>query len=282
LLVILCLSCQLSKPLPALSQQAAPATTLSREEKEQFLLKAKIVRSRGLSEGITGSRRGTLSDGNFTHRAHIQTIDERKTVFQSAQGTEFNFIDSYKNNLAAYRLDELLDLGMVPVCVKRNFQGNPASFTWWVDNFLMTEKQRYSKKVKAPTPETWNKQIYCVRVFDELIYNTDRNLGNLVITKNWRIWMIDHTRAFRFHKTLKDPKNLVKCDRHFLAALRGLQKEPLEKVLGEYLSSPQIEALLARRDLIVAFFDKAVAEKGEQAVLYDYLPRPGPSTESLP
>ena len=80
--------------------------------------------------------------------------------------------------------------------------------------------------------------------------------------------MIDHTRAFRFHKTLKMPKNLVKCDRHILTALRGLQKDSLENALHA-----QIEALLARRDLIVAFFDKAVADKGERVVLYDYLPR---------
>ena len=39
--------------------------------------------------------------------------------------------------------------------------------------------------------------MWHVRMFDQLIYNVDRNLGNLVIDKNWTIWMIDHSRAFR-------------------------------------------------------------------------------------
>jgi len=39
--------------------------------------------------------------------------------------------------------------------------------------------------------------MWVVRLFDQLIYNTDRNLGNLLIDKSWRLWMIDHTRAFK-------------------------------------------------------------------------------------
>ncbi len=130
---------------------------------------------------------------------------------------------------------------------------------------------------KIPVPQVklfnWNKQMYCLRVFDELIYNTDRNGHNFVITNDWKIWMIDHTRAFRNHKTLKTPENLVKCDRWLLAAMRKLNYEMLERELRPYLSKAQIKALLARRDRIVKFFDNAVAQKGEHAVLYNSAPR---------
>jgi hypothetical protein len=165
-----------------------------------------------------------------------------------------------------------MEIGMIPVTVERQLGGSSASVTWWADEVLMTEKERYTKKITPPDQTLRANQIYCVRVFDELIYNTDRNLGNIVISKNWRIWMIDHTRAFRSHKELKDPKNLVKCDRQLLAALRRLDKPALTEHLSDYLDKFQIEGLLARRDKIVEHFEKAIAREGESAVLYDYLP----------
>jgi len=248
------------------------AIHLTLEEKEHFLKTAKIIRLKRLSEGITGSMRATLTDGKLTHDAHVQTIDEYKPVFTSALGTEIHFKDTYKGNIAAYRLAKLLGIAhMVPPSVYRKVQGNSAAVTWWVDNVLMTEKQRYFKKITPPDSDRWNKQIYIVRVFDNLIYNTDRNLGNLLITADWRIKMIDHTRAFRLYRKIKSPRDLVKCDRRLLEAMRRLDEETLMRELPPYLTKAEIRALLARRNLIVEYFEKKIAEEGEDAVLYDYL-----------
>ena len=254
-------------------QQENSPGKLTREQQEAFLRTARIVKSRGLSVGITDSRRATLTDGRITHDAHVQTVDIRKPVYTTPKGTELNFTDSYKYNIAGYRLDRLLGLGMVPVSVERNVGGNSAAVTWWIDDMLMTEGERKRRKIPIPNPDHWNKQMYRVYVFDQLIYNTDRNSGNLAITTDWRIHMIDHTRAFRTHRVLKNPKEFVQCDRKLLAALRGLTYETLAGELRPYLSKAQIKGLLARRDLIVEYFDNAVAEKGEQAMLYDLPPR---------
>jgi hypothetical protein len=253
--------------LPILAQ----APRLSLEEQGRFLLNAKIQRTRELSEGITNSVRATLSDGTLTHDAHVQTIDESKTSFQSAMGTELNFRDSYKFNIAAYRLDQMLGLGMTPISVERRVGGKTGAITWWVDDAVMTEKVRFQQKKEPPDLDRWNRQMYIVRVFDQLIFNTDRNLGNLVITKDWDIWMIDHTRAFRLYTTLRDESNLEKIDRLLLENLRKLDEPGLTRAMARYLSKKEIQGLLARRDRIVQFFDRAIAEKGEQAVLYDYL-----------
>jgi hypothetical protein len=102
-----------------------------------------------------------------------------------------------------------------------------------------------------------------------LIYNTDSNLGNLLISKEWKIWMIDHTRAFRMMKELQNPKNLSQCDRKLLTKLKELNHEVLEQKLGRYLTKSEIQGLLCRRDQIVKFFDEQVAQKGEAAVLFD-------------
>lgn len=249
--------------------KVSSAAKLSRAEMEEFLIKAKVVARKNLSTGITNSQRGTLDDGNLRHDAHIQTVDIQKATFQTVSRTEFNFRDSYKFNMAAYELDKLLELNMVPVSVERKIAGNMAAVTWWVDDTLMTELDRHKKKMEPPDLKTWNPQMYVCRVFDQLIYNTDRNLGNLVITKDWKIWMIDHTRAFRTMTDLPAPENLVQCDRKLLGKLRGLNKDVLTTGLERYLTSPQIEGLLARRDKIVSFFDDQVAKKGEAAVLFD-------------
>jgi hypothetical protein len=257
---------------PLLAQSVCDVPEPAIEQKEEFLKTAKILRTRQLSEGITNSLRATLSDGKCTHDAHIQSIDEYKNTFVTATGTELNFKDTYKGNIAGYRLDKIMRLGMIPPSVERKYAGRSAAFTWWVDDVLMTEKQRYQKGVEPPDRDRWNLQMYIVRVFDQLIYNTDRNLGNLLILKNWDLRMIDHTRAFRLYDQLRDDKNLVRCDRQFLDRLRKLDEPTLMRELTPYLTRPEIKAVLARRDRIVAFFEKAIATQGEAAVLYDFLP----------
>ena len=187
-----------------------------------------------------------------------------------SSGTELDFRDSFRNNVAAYRLDRMLGLRMVPVTVVRNVDQKPASFTWWVDHVKMDEKKRFQQNIPSPDANAWNHQIFVVRVFDQLIYNVDRNLGNLLIDEDWRIWMIDHTRAFKVFKDLKTPKNLGDhCERKLLAALRGLDAASLKAEMKDLLSPPQIEALLARRDRIVAYYDGKIAAQGEDTVLYD-------------
>ena len=269
----LALSLVLSLAAPAFAQTPSTPDRLSREQKEEFLRTARIIRTREISSGITLPLRATLTDGRTTHDAQIQTVDMRRAGYRSPPG--IGFTDSYKYNIAAYRLDKILGLGMTPVSVERKVAGDTAAVTWWVDDMLMTEKKRYNEKIPVPHVKlfNWNKQMYCLRVFDQLIYNTDRNLGNVLITNDWKIWMIDHTRAFRNHKTLKTPGDLVKCDRRLPAAMRKLNYEMLASELRPYLNKAQIKALLARRDRIVELFDTAIAKKGEHAVLYNSPPR---------
>ena len=265
--IVLALTLALSAPV--LAQAPSTSGELTREQKEEFLRTARIVKSERLSVGVTDSRRATLTDGSITHDAHIQTVE----VFKLRHLAEVSFTDSYRYNIATYRLDKILGLEIVPVSVEGKFRGKKASLTWWIDEAWMTEKERISRGARAPDVGLWNKQMYRTRVLDQLIYNIDRNLGNLVITKDWKIWAIDHTRAFRTHRVLESPKDLVQCDRKLLAALRGLNEKTLAGELRPYVSKVQIKALLARRDLIVKYFDNAVAEKGEQKVLYDLPPR---------
>jgi len=262
-----------SPATPQRSEQAQSVSHyagLSLQQVEQFLLNAKVVRVKDISVGVTDSRRATLDDGKLQHDAHVQTVDISKATFQTDKGTEMNFRDSYKFNIAAYELDKLLELNMVPPSVERKVGGNPAAVTWWIDDALM-ELNRVKKNIQPPDPTSFNQQNSMRKVFDELIYNTDDNQGNILYSKDWKTWLIDHTRAFRNQKTLLNPKNLGKCDRHMLAKMRDLNKATLQQKLGHYVTNMQIDGLLARRDLIVKFFDDQVAQKGEADVLFDFL-----------
>ena len=250
---------------------AGSTETLGCAAIESFLRTAKIVGQRDIPVGVTVPRRATLDDGRMRHDAAIQDTDERKHIFETARATELNFRDSWSFNVAGYELAKILQLNMVPPYVERKVDGRPASVSWWVNDAMMG-RDRYRKKIAPPNPRTWNEEMYAVRVFHQLIYDTDPNLTNLLITKDWRVWMIDFSRAFRLMKRLNNPKDLVKCDRRLLANLRTLNKQTLQQKLGRWLTEPEIDGVLARRDLIVALFDNAVLERGEAAILYD-LPR---------
>ncbi len=240
---------------PTAPEAQTGLAALTRAEQEQFLLKAKVVRTRGVSTGITGTLRATLTDGRISHDASIQSVDEYKQRFEGTQGTEFNFRDSWRYNVAAYRLDRLLELDMIPPSVERMYNGKHGSFTWWVDDVIMDEAARLKKKVTAPDPRRWNEQMWHVRMFDQLIFNVDRNLGNLVIDKDWTIWMIDHTRAFRLLDLIKSPGNLSLCDRRVIERLKTLDLSTLKTTMKNYLSPDEIEALLKRRNRIVEHFE---------------------------
>lgn len=242
--------------------------TLSVDQQEQFLKNAKVLRTRDAGKGVTGTMRATLSDGLTTHDASIQTVDVQMTEFRSNRGTELNFRDSWRYNVAAYRLNQLLQLGKVPVSIERQYIGKAGSFTWWIDDVMMDEGQRLKTKAQSPDPLAWNEQMWHVRLFDQLIQNVDRNLGNLIIDKQWGVWMIDHSRAFRLSRQVTSPKNLTKVERGALERLKALTAETIDGTIGDYLTSYEKRSLLQRRDEIVALF-----EKGGPSMLFDRSPR---------
>jgi hypothetical protein len=244
------------------------ATQLTPSEMETFLLKARILDVHDAGSGVTGSQRVKLSDGKITHDAHVQTVDISKPVFDAGGHTELNFKDSYRYNIAGYRLARLLGIDTVPMSVERNVNGKAAAVTWWVDDFQMDEKERVKKKTAGPNALRTSNQILLMRIWDELIQNRDRNQGNILWTTDWTLWMIDHTRAFRLGKDLLKPDELKRCDRSLLSRLKGLTEESLEKAVGDSLTKAEREAVLARRDAIVKIIEERTAKLGEAAVLF--------------
>jgi hypothetical protein len=107
-----------------------------------------------------------------------------------------------------------------------------------------------------------------VQLFDNLIYNIDRHANNIYITKDWNIILIDHSRSFRSFSELRTESDLRRFSRSMLAALEKLDRETLQQKMSKYLDGGQIDAVLARRDAIVARAHRLVQEQGEAAVLF--------------
>ena len=251
------------------SVAASDEPTLTREQIEHFLLTAKVVKSQRPSKGITNPWRLTLTDGTVTHDASFQAIDEHKATKQLLTGTELGFVDSYKYNIAAYQLAELLGIDdMLPVYVDRKWNGDEGSLSWWLPA-KMDEVQRHKRKLIAPDADAWNNQMYRIRVFDQLVYDIDANLTNVLIGEDWKIWRDDFTRSFRLHKDLKDPNEaLVRCDRQLIEKMKALDGNELAEKTKHYLTKDEVKAVMARRDKIVEHFQKLISEKGEKEVLY--------------
>ena len=253
----------------ASAQVGTETPSLSKTQIEEFLRSAKIVKHKDLSKGVTPPVRLTLTDGVVTHDAVFSAVQEDVPIMKFPSGrTELNFVDSYAYNIAAYKVAELVGLDdMMPVTVEREFEHHKGSLAWWLDH-KMDEADRLKQKLLAPDRAEWDRQMYRMRVFAHLVADTDRNATNILIGSDWKVWMIDFTRAFRHDRTLGSTADLQKCDRQLLAKLRALTPEAVAAAGKPYIGGAEVDALIARRDAIVALFEKLIAERGEDRVLY--------------
>ncbi|OLC38055.1 MAG: hypothetical protein AUH28_03030 [Acidobacteria bacterium 13_1_40CM_56_16] len=234
----------------AIGAAQSTSQVIQGEEIENFLAQAKITRQQSISVGVTLPRKLSLElDGKVQFGA-FKTIDEGPVPTKQLDGgVELQFQDSWRTEVAAYELDKLIGLGMVPATIERTVDGKRGSLQFWV-TAQMDEGQRVKKKLSAPNPIMWNQQVA------------------ILITDSWQIRLIDHSRTFRPFEQLKDPKAPTTFSRSLLAKLEELNEAMLKEHLGKYLTPYQIQGLLKRRDAILARSKELIAEKGAGAVLY--------------
>ena len=246
---------------------AVPATPEAREE---FLREADVIASKRLGKGVTNPWRLTLKRGDVVHDAAFQSVDKRKDEVKFRSGrTELNFRDYFGYNIAAYRLARAVGYDdLVPATVERRWNGQTGALSWWVDK-KWDEDERQKAGVKPPDQVAWEKQLYVARIFTHLVDDTDRNLGNQLVTADFRLWLIDFSRAFRLERAPKNPGFLRRIERRFYHRLKTISDAELAAAVAGYVVGPERDALLARRTALVAHFDALVAQRGADAVLFD-------------
>jgi hypothetical protein len=178
-----------------------------------------------------------------------------------------NFQDTWQTEIPAYIVDLMIGLKMVPATVERSINGQRGSLQWWVQS-MMAEAERQKKGVQAPDEELFKQRLLKMHLFDQLIANVDRHMNNILITRDFDLRLIDHSRAFRQTPQLKDPTRLTRFSKSLLEGIQKLEYQELRKRTNRWLVDGQIRALLARRDAIVALVSQRIAESGEAAVIY--------------
>lgn len=249
--------------------QAPASPTIDVDAARDLLANGRITRVTTLSKGVTRPRRVTLTDGIRTHDAVFQSIDEERPVERFSSGRlELGFRDSWHFNIAAFELARLVGLdAMVPPCVERVVRGQRGSLCWWVP-WKWDEQMRIAAKLRPPDPVRWQRQWDQVRVFRELIDDTDRNQTNMLISEDWHLWMVDFSRAFRQRRALRAPQHLQRCPRALLERLQALDQSAVRAAVGGHLRPAEIEGVIARRQLLIEHFARLAAERGADQVFF--------------
>jgi len=246
-----------------------------REKWEEFLKTAEIVKQAQpfeSREAVTDPWVLTLEKDGVTNNA----------IWKDVEGRAKGFMENWRWEIAAYRLDKHLGLNMVPPTVERRFQGNRGSCQLWITS-MMSLKKKFDEEIKTPSYRVfnWNRAFYMQRAFDNLIANEDRHQNQYLITEDWRMILIDHSRSFRtskkFTKKLiydekykEGPTFIMKeLPRALYEKIKSLNTEVIKGVVGEYLTDNEIEAMLVRKDLIVKWVEDHIKKMGEDKVLYD-------------
>ncbi len=248
--------------------EATPCSPLEGAEAEAFLRTAAVVARSPIGSGITRSERLTLSNGSCTARAAWKKLHQRVMGLQKmADGrTEFDFRDSWKHDVAAYELDKLLGLGLVPPTIERRIGGLTGALQLWIEG-AMNDLDRRRRHVEPPDRARFEERCAAVLLLRELAYDTDYNVQNTLIGPEFRVYAIDFSRAFRIQPGLLSPERLHRFPRAAIERLRTLDRASFQQRLSPWLDRLQITALDRRREQILALVDRQVAARGEDAIL---------------
>ena len=250
---------------------------LSDQEIESILRNGRVVDRENLDVGVTLPERLWLEYEGYRISAAFKHLDfERKglTHFEKAP-PQLNFKDSFRYERAAYLLDRLLGLQMVPVTVLRNVKAHKGAVVAWVEDAI-TEQERLRLKLAPEDTRLLIRQRAAMRLFDALVYNIDNNLGNQLWTRpEWRLHLIDHSRSFRQQKSLPEDfsKRPVSLTPELYDVLRSLDEPQFKAALGKVLSPGEIRTVLARHKLILEKIEHDRQEYGDKFVFLE-LPSP--------
>jgi len=274
LAVLIPLALMSALPIAA-TAQFPPEEIAQRPAREGFLVTAEIVASERIGEGVTNPFKLTLRKGGA----------ELAAAWKNPKGLQGGFLEGWQYEIAAYRLDKLIGLNMVPPAVEREFRNKPGALVLWCENrFSLLKMVEQGVTIPDEARDRTEKMKWLARAWDSLIANEDRTQQNILYTDDWRTILFDHSRAFRsggeFAERLMFGRNGIKMSpagtpylfrrlpRWFVDRIKALTFDAIRKAVGETLTDREIKAVLARRDLLLREIALMVEEQGEAAVLY--------------
>jgi hypothetical protein len=252
-------------------------------EIESFLKTARVEDFKVIKSGITRPLRLTLSQAGVTRSAIFRHVDVYRPTANTPDGLRLDYRDSAVFECAAYKLAQLLQIDHIPPTVLREFGekdfSNPSqlrsfparkgSLQIWVEN-AMTEEHRREAAQTSPPGLYWMRQFQEMWLFDALIYNEDRNQGNILIDSGGKLWFIDATRSFRPFRELRNPNLIELCQRTTWDRLNQVTDEQIEEAMSGLLSGAELRGLIERRHRLVEYLEGLIQVRGEDSVLFDH------------
>jgi hypothetical protein len=257
--------------------QFAPQEIAQREQWEEFLRTAEIVKSEPVGQGVTKPWKLNLKKGDIETKAAWKNVDKSL----AGGGT-----DSWRHEIAAYRIDKLIGLNLVPPAVEREFRGKKGDASLWADTqYNLLEVVEKQIAVPVSTSKYLDDMGFIYRLWCCLIANDDPTQENIRYTKDWRMILIDHSRAFRSDKKYTTrlvfgingikryqadgkPFLILRVPRVLVEKIEALDVAGIKQAVGPYLTDPEIESLVARKKLIHDEIAEMIKQYGEDKVLY--------------
>jgi len=235
----------------------------------EYLRTAEIVEHENLPVGVTHPIKMRLSKDGIEVHAVYRYVDMVYDNVRMGGRVRTNLKDSCHFEPAAYEISKMLGMVSVPPTVTRRIGTDNGTLQLWVYDTVMEA----DREGPAPNRLLFNQQVQLMYMFDALLGNDDRTAQNLLWDQDFRMWLIDHTRAFYRNALSPDLGKVIYAERGFWEALQGLDTASLEEAVGDYLTNSEIEQLLERRDRVVAHVSGLIDVRGEGAVLFDWAPR---------
>ncbi len=252
--------------------QFTPEEIAQREKIEEMLKTAEIIKAEEIGEGVTKPWRLYLK----------KEEEEISGCWKNPEGIQKGYLEGWQYEIAAYQMDKLLGLNMIPPTVEREFDGKKGSLQFWITSefsLLDVMEQGIPLPDRMPEAEIFNRGKYLTRAFDSLIANDDRTQQNIRYTKDWRTVLIDHSRAFRSSKKyckrllygqngMKEKQLFRRLPRSFVEKVKALDFESIKNAVDPYLKDEEIKAILARKTLLLEEIEEMIKASGEKNVLY--------------
>jgi len=242
---------------PSYLQAAASTPALSAKiwegrnaEFEEYIRTAEIDHFDDIALGVTHPKRAYFKPGGLVASVAWKVLPP---------GRPSGYWESYKSEIAAYELDKLLGMGMVPVAVEKRSKGLTAAAILW-----LTPIHSWKEMEPKPKPGKWVRQVARMKMFDNFICNKDRNAGNLMVDDDWNLFLIDHSRAFITDKDLA--VKMEHIDPELWNRMLALDEPALTAAIGKWVEGGVVRSILARREKMKIAIDKLVAANGEAAV----------------
>jgi hypothetical protein len=241
-----------------LSREVCPAKSwvANRAAVEDFLRSAEVVGVEDVDWGVLNPKKVTLRKGPVQLDAAFK--------YYTGRNPRTGMWESWEAEIVAYELDKLLELDMVPPTVEKRVSGKRGSVQLWVEDCRLWNDVQGAPAGRAD----WGEFVARMKLFDNLIRNTDRNGQNILIDADWHPVLIDHSQTLNGGDLLEGDELPSHFDRALVERVRALSYDGLKPRLGDLIRDGQIKDIVKRRDKLMEYLDQLVAERGETAVYY--------------